>query len=484
MNLTINNIPNYNNTNFKAKIIYKSVKNVPTVCACCGEKMILPEKMRQAYATISKPLSKVVQKGYLDFYKQYAQIWSVIQDLIKKYPTQTLDRILDNEEEYILLRDAVTKTFASTKGDSTAFARRKIDTEYNKLLVQNRSQLRTAPVVMRRFKLFKNSLSGQRLQAFEQFEIYASKYPRKSLSEIVQMDEIYKFHKAKDILQKSQEREKINYRFDNILKLIKKHSPENEDYFYELKEQALDILYNGAEDGAIRKEMLLDLYKMALKEKDCSKIEKKVLNELKDLPTTIQTMDSFFATAHEQNYSDSQIVASILNPSLSTFEHIIPVSKGGKDSIYNGIILCQECNRKRGNLPYTSYIKYHPEMKRNTQRQINQICNFIIDGKLSLDSYKYYPIKIAETLENYSEGVINVNVDKYIEKALKSAKERYRANESQISEITDTEKELRKKIAALESKIRQGKKAAEALADENHKEYSFMAYLNGKKNSK
>lgn len=50
-----------------------------------------------------------------------------------------------------------------------------------------------------------------------------------------------------------------------------------------------------------------------------------------------------------------------------TFDHIIPLSKGGKDCTFtNGQILCEDCNKQKGNDIIT--------IKELRERQINIYC--------------------------------------------------------------------------------------------------------------
>ena len=119
---------------------------------------------------------------------------------------------------------------------------------------------------MKRFAVFKPSLQGSKLETFEQLQIYAKKYPRKTLSEIIQMDEIRKFHATKDLLQRAQSREKLDYHFSNISDLLKKAKPEAEDYFYELKQQAIGII-SDEKDAKAKIPLIKNMYKKALRER-------------------------------------------------------------------------------------------------------------------------------------------------------------------------------------------------------------------------
>ena len=74
---------------------------------------------------------------------------------------------------------------------------------------------------MKRFSGFKNILLGSKLETFEQLEIYARKYPRKTLEEIINLDEVYRFHQQKDWLQRASTREKMDYHFDNIFNFFR-----------------------------------------------------------------------------------------------------------------------------------------------------------------------------------------------------------------------------------------------------------------------
>jgi hypothetical protein len=173
-----------------------------------------------------------------------------------------------------------------------------------------RSYMKSSSVVMKQLAPLKGFLSDIQKEVFEQFDIYSRKYPRKSLSEIVNLPEIQKFHSAKNLLQRIEAREKLDYHFENIKNLVKKKNPKAVEHFDALKEQILEM-YEDEKDEKARVYNAKGMYKTAWKEYDCSSIEQEVLEEFDKIPKTFMTKDSFFSFAFNHEYTDFQIVKSL-----------------------------------------------------------------------------------------------------------------------------------------------------------------------------
>ena len=469
--------PKYNAKPVFKGPVYQEIKYLPKIrCACCDRKMINPMDLGKAFAAITKPLSQMMEKGVLSYWQQQPEIGEILQEFAEKFPTLSLDKIIDNKDNRTVLKMALVKRTKKinakelkqmTIGEGNRFIDKEVLDKYGDIINRSRDTLRGAGAVMKRMASFKECLDGEKLATFEQLEIYAQKYPRKTLKEIINMDEIYKFHKTMDLLQRAEKREKLDFHFNNIEKMIKKLDPNTEDLIYDLKKSVLD-LFDHQRDHESRIYYAKNMYKKALKQYDNKKILEKICLELEQLPTSFITKDSFLAYAKNHNYSDTRIISSLLVPAEVSFEHIIPKSENGIDHATNGIVLCRDCNQKRGNTPYEEFIHYHPGMPYNTQKQIQTIANYILEGRMDC-MYRFWPIKVAQTLNEYTNGAINPDVSEYAKKALRQSKNRIAENSENINAIKEKRNKNFKERDELIKKIDEiNKTLADLKEEKNH----------------
>lgn len=435
---------------FKGRQEYKAIRAIPNMpCACCGKKVIRPYDFSTFFEHVSKPLKTMLEKGFFANWSKDVNIMNILTTWAEEEPTSTFDTIINKHSgRYATLREAVENSFAkSSKLEALGQIEinRNVSNLFNDLCSKARAMLRGSAVVMKYMAQFKDSLSDQKLEAFKQFEIYASKYPRKTLSEIVNMKEVYEFHAAKDRLQRAESREKLEYHFGNIAKILQKTKSFSEDEIYEMRHSA-EEMYCTERDNNARVQMVKDMYSEALRSKNFDKLIPKVIAELEEVPETFLTKDSFFVYAHNHAFSDSKIIESLLVPSLSSFEHIIPRSKGGADTARNGIILCSGCNEKRKTRPYKEFLRYHTEMPANTDKQINYVAGLILKGQLH-GAFRYWPVEVAETLERYTDGGIKPDITEYCIKEQKRSQKRMAESDTQLNRLKDRQSsEIMKKL--------------------------------------
>lgn len=485
MNLTITPIKT---PAFNGAQKFKAIRNIPNLsCACCGDKVILRQDVVKAYKAVAKPLLLMIEQGFFNFIsKKMPEVMEILNQWAKENPKTSLDIIASDEEKYSILRESVTKNVKNIpaiveRGDREVG--RVSSIFFDDLFSRSRTKLKGSGPVIKRFMVFKPFLKGTKQEVFEQLEIYSRKYPRKTLSEIVNTEEIYKFHIAKDRLQRAETREKLDYHFDNVGMILKKTKAFTEDEIYNLRQSAIDTITHGRDPEA-RQVKMRDLYENALKEKNLEKLKLKIFDELKQVPRTFITKDSFIAYAHNHNYTDAQILESLLIPSYSSFEHIVPKAANGKDIQDNGIVLCADCNEKRKHIPYTEFLRYHPRMPYNTQKQIDTIVNLILTSKLQ-GPFRFWPIRVAKTLYDYSEGLINPDITKYCKKELLKSKARKEANienfeklkkqrTTKIQERLQTQEELSK----IDSELTQINNNVKITNSINHYEDGLINVIN------
>ena len=461
-NRSINN----SNPNFEAKYDkLKQIKDLP--CACCGKPVLDASRVFEAYKAVAKPLSVCLQKiNFSWFEKNIPNAMAFLRQFAAEEPKKNIDEILEDKDKLRLLSGAIKDYFftpealAEVEGDAYKKKRLsyKVSDSLGDIQTRSRGVLKKAPAVIKRFLPMKKYLRGRDLEVFEQFEIYALKYPKLRLSEIVQLDEVYKFHKAKDVLQRGETNEKLNFHIGNIEKLVLKANPQSEEKLYELKNKAREII--GYEtDVEARRPLIKEAYSSALHELGCEKLQDKVFDEIDKFPISFLTKDSKIVRFKEHEYSDVAILESLFSPVEASEDHSEALIKGGKDSLYNMTIMHRDCNTRKGSRTVEEHIAYHPLSPYYTQQQFDRIGKEIIAGNLP-DEFAYYPTRTADNLREISNGKIDINVDEYCKKQVKKTA-------AKAKEIIAEKLQVKAEIGSIEEEIRKLQEKARALEAKN-----------------
>ena len=478
--LSANQNKNNQKPSFKGADFFLPIKKIPgMVCAVCGRPTLDIDLYVKTISPICKSLAYAIEKGaYSERYqKAYPIVFAKLQEWAELYPQMSIDEIIEkNQGLYSELKrtvaQALDETLVDTSSTGMAYHDRKVSALFFDTIEMGRSYMKSSSVVMKQLSKLRflfdsvsedvmNTSFKVKREVFEQLEKYARKYPRKSLSEIIKMPIIADFHRMKNLLQRTDMREELDYRFDNILLLIKEKKPKAVEYFKELKEEVLEM-YEQEPDEKARVYNTEKIYKTALKEHGCESLEDKVLEELGKIPRTFVTKDSFFYAANNRNYSDGKIVDSLFRGFLASEDHIVSLSHGGSDHCENKVVMHIGCNDIKSSKPFLSFLKYHPEMLKNTQTQIDLIVENILAGKLP-DNLRAHPIRNAEALYNASEGKMVINLDKYCSESINESQKRVGANEDSIDK-------LQEERAAITASIKN-------LKDQNYSEGEFQKRL-------
>lgn len=141
--------------------------------------------------------------------------------------------------------------------------------------------------------------------------------------------------------------------------------------------------------------------------------EERVLAEIRNLALFLPTSGSS-ESAFMIKYSgreEQEILRRLIIGSVATIEHIRPRSSGGIDKISNYLLVSNNGNRYRENIPLSIYIDRNPGIPEYCQIQIDEIINSIHNG--AMKGNESYPYKIKKTLFEESEGRILLDLSGY-----------------------------------------------------------------------
>ena len=141
--------------------------------------------------------------------------------------------------------------------------------------------------------------------------------------------------------------------------------------------------------------------------------EERVLGGIRNLalflPTSGSSENAFIVKYSRRDEED--VLKRLLIGSVATIEHVKPHSIGGKDVISNFLLVSNNGNKYRENLPLSAYIDRHPGIPEFCQFHIEEIITAIHNG--ALKGNESYPYKIRKTLFDESEGRILLDISSY-----------------------------------------------------------------------
>lgn len=160
-----------------------------------------------------------------------------------------------------------------------------------------------------------------------------------------------------------------------------------------------------------RKDILLDLFSITSNRPD-DKHMQELWQTASKLPKSTTDMNAFVVKYADR--SPHEIAARLLRPSVASIEHISPkslIKHHPDNTLANFMLVSKDWNSDRGNEPLPEYIKEHPKIPKYSQRYVNDIIHSIHSG--ALEDVDWYPYFLKEKLYNESNGMIDVNLDKY-----------------------------------------------------------------------
>ena len=141
--------------------------------------------------------------------------------------------------------------------------------------------------------------------------------------------------------------------------------------------------------------------------------EERVLSEIRNLalflPTSASSENAFIVKYSDRE--EQEVLKRLVIGSVATIEHVKPHSRGGEDTISNFLLVSNNGNRYRENVPLSVYIDRNPNIPEYCQIQIEEIISNIHNG--GFKGNESYPYKIKKTLFEESEGRILLDLSNY-----------------------------------------------------------------------
>ncbi len=141
--------------------------------------------------------------------------------------------------------------------------------------------------------------------------------------------------------------------------------------------------------------------------------EERVLSEIMDLalflPTSGSSESAFIIKYSERD--EDEVLRRLMIGSVATIEHVRPHSLGGVNQISNFLLVSNNGNKYRENIPLSVYIDRNPGIPEYCQTYIDEIISSIHGG--GLKGNEGYPYKIKKTLFEESEGRILLDLSGY-----------------------------------------------------------------------
>ena len=130
-------------------------------------------------------------------------------------------------------------------------------------------------------------------------------------------------------------------------------------------------------------------------------------------------------------------------------------------------------------------------MIRNEKRQINQIASYILRNDVTEEAL-YYPMDVAKTLSESTDGKINPDVSKYCEKRNQQINQHIQEQQNEIhklgeerQQMSEEKEAILKRLEEIEQTRKEKKKQInnihEDISKDRYKSGKFQKYIDDKK---
>lgn len=442
------------------KIAVNDVRNMHNLnCGCCGNPMLTTEELKHFLNSFTAGSKRALEHSSIVAKYKDSEAYEFLKHLSSIDPKKTIRALISIPENRIKIRTLDQKT--------------QLDINYIALLSDGITV--KAPRAIQKLSKYYEYFSKDARETLDLMEIYSIKYPKKTFSEIFQLPEVFEAHNSINETFKQQ----LNIQKTDCFKILRSVCaglPKSDvKGLQDTNTEAIKILNNPFYLPHIKKSMVEEVYNKFLEEHPQDrKIKRQIKSVISNFPYKTNLPDSFIVSSIQERKSDLDIIKRFTDELQLTFEHVLPKSKNGGDNIGNGIFLCKKCNSERSDVPYPIFLRFHPEMKANLQKQLNKIMTFIKHRKLL--NYDTYPLEIKQTVWDNTDHIIKLKINEFLmyrqqqaAKKLKIVQARHDENEKRCKVATKNLEEIDAKIQEAMAVIKKLKKERNGIREEHEK---------------
>lgn len=423
--------PKYNNSqpSFAAgvpKNYFKDIRDIPKLtCAKCGNQMMSKPEEYKFIDKMCESAQKVLQRKEFDEYRN-SPVFKFLLNISQNNPRTSLASLIENKQNKLQITELQSSSIKKAE----------------EIVELSRNFMRPSSQVMNKLYKYRDKMPYKYKDCLDYMKLYSLMYPKSTFAEIFSKKEVIEHHTKLQIKTRKQFIKTNLKEFQKFNNLSERLLPEERIEFLNLNQEAERITKLHHFPNITKSIMLDTLYKNFLENLQDKKLSLQIKKQIKNLPLMERNGNEIIVSMFGK--SDRDILKSILDNILSSYEHIVPASNKGKKSISNGIYMCQNCNRERASIPYPILMEYFPNFIDNIQKQLDQIIKLIKKGCLP-KLYNRYPQKLKKTLKKTTKNKINVDISKYI-KYLRSKINNTRTKIKTTKILIDNKKEEAKII--------------------------------------
>ena len=125
---------------------------------------------------------------------------------------------------------------------------------------------------------------------------------------------------------------------------------------------------------------------------------KEVYKQWYKLPRSYMDYDAFIVKYSKCSHND--IAQRLLSMSVASVEHIKPYADGGKDILWNYVLIQTLYNQDKGDMNLTEYDELNPdiEIKKNLSKYIDDVCAEIKRGNPYFEANHLYPEQLRNNI--------------------------------------------------------------------------------------
>jgi len=167
---------------------------------------------------------------------------------------------------------------------------------------------------------------------------------------------------------------------------------------------------SGNDKAAYKRQRIMGSFTAFAQTKGVTFKDKEIEDLYSRMPLVARDTDAF--VMFYKNKKPEKIVYAMLKNTTPTVEHIKTYSETRDNNLSNLLVMCKSCNNMRDNMPYSEFVKIHPEMIRNLERYFKDVEKILSspgtrpDVKEKFKNYTYNARRTFEKCVNSEPGDI------------------------------------------------------------------------------